>query len=560
MKMLAARAVGWLALWLLLCALPVLAGTPFDRPPGHLVTVPWLQQNLGRPELLLLDASPRGREPASRIPGAVAAELFSFGPREPARAQMQQLLQSWGISPGRAIVIVDEGGSYQATRLFWDLLHQGVPAQDLFILDGGMAKWKASGGALSQGPAPKPPAGTAQLGPTDPSVRVRLPEFLAATADPEANVMLEALDPDYFYGGAGFFNRPGHVPHAKLMPSDDFFNDDKTFKSAPEIARMLDYLGVRPEQQVLTYCGGGGAAAVPFFALKYLLGYPRVRMFAESQMGWLQDPRELPVWTYAAPQFMRDTPWVKAWASPMLKSFGLSTVSLVDVRPAEVFRLGHLPLAVNLPALALPAPGRNTEALKQKLAQAGVLPSHEAVVVSEGGLNERSALAFVALERAGLKKVSIYLDSVELWAEKGLDVARPTVGQSSPVDPARPDRTAGPASPAPLATSAHASSATRRADPLAAPGLFPVVLLATGLQPLRNAPPGRVLYLPYTRLLNADGRPKAASEIWNMLDQAGVPRYAEVQVLADAPGEAAMGYVLLRLMGWPDVKVVATAR
>lgn len=541
MKMLASRAGGWLALWLLLCALPVMAGTPFLRPTGHLVTVPWLQQNLGRPELLLLDASPPSREPAGRIPGAIAAELFSFGPREPARAQMQQLLQSWGISPGRIIVIVDQGGSYQATRLFWDLLHQGLPAQDLFILDGGMAKWKASGGALSLAPAPKPATGTAQLGPTDGAVRVRLPEFLAATADPVHNVLLEALDPDYFYGGAGFFNRPGHVPHATLMPSDDFFNEDKTFKSAPEIARMLAYLGVRPEQQVLTYCGGGGAAAVPFFALKYLLGYPRVKMFAESQMGWLQDPRELPVWTYAAPHLVRDTPWVKAWASPMLKSFGLSTVSLIDVRPAEVFQLGHLPLALNLPALATDTAAQDPAALRPWLAQAGVPPGDEAVVVSEGGLNERSALAFLALERAGQRKVSIYLDSVERWAEKGQDVMRPTAASAT-------------------VAALPASATPRKPDIASAPALFPVVMVATGLQPPRDAAPGRVLHVPYTRLLNGDGTPKPAAEIWNVLEQAGVPRYARLQVLADTPGEAAMGYVLFRLMGWPDVQVVAAAR
>ena len=35
----------------------------------------------------------------------------------------------------------------------------------------------------------------------------------------------------------------------------------------------------------------------------------------------------------------------------------------------------------------------------------------------------------------------------------------------------------------------------------------------------------------------------------------GVPRYAELVVFADAPGEAAVNYVLFRLMGFPDVKV-----
>ena len=44
-----------------------------------------------------------------------------------------------------------------------------------------------------------------------------------------------------------------------MLLSADFYNADKTFKSSDEIRRMLNYLGVKPEQQICTYCGGGGA-------------------------------------------------------------------------------------------------------------------------------------------------------------------------------------------------------------------------------------------------------------------------------------------------------------
>ena len=33
---------------------------------------------------------------------------------------------------------------------------------------------------------------------------------------------------------------------------------------------MLTYLGIRPDQQIFTFCGGGVAASVPFFALKFI--------------------------------------------------------------------------------------------------------------------------------------------------------------------------------------------------------------------------------------------------------------------------------------------------
>jgi len=54
---------------------------------------------------------------------------------------------------------------------------------------------------------------------------------------------------------------------------------------------------------------------------------------------------------------------------------------------------------------------------------------------------------------------------------------------------------------------------------------------------------------------NADGTPKAAKDIWAVLAKAGVPRYAEIVTFADDPGEAAAGYFVFKLMGYPDVKV-----
>jgi 3-mercaptopyruvate sulfurtransferase SseA len=57
-------------------------------------------------------------------------------------------------------------------------------------------------------------------------------------------------------------------------------------------------------------------------------------------------------------------------------------------------------------------------------------------------------------------------------------------------------------------------------------------------------------------LVNADGTPKAAKEIRDILTNAGVPRYAELVCTSDDPGEAAVNYFVRKLMGYPDVKVL----
>ena len=304
----------WFLFWaaaILLMAQPLIAAEGIQ---GRLVSAAWLGQNLARADLLMLDASPARLHQQQHIPGAVNADMFLFGPQDVPLAEIERRLRAWGLSPGQQIVIYDQGGTYMATRLFWDLLHHGLPAQNLFILDGGMAKWRAVGGVVTKEPTPAPPPGTVRITGVREDVRVRLPEFLAATGDARQNVMLEALDPSYFFGGAAFFNRGGHVPNATLMPSEDLYNPDKTFKSPDEIRRMLQHLGIRPEQQVLTYCGGGGAAAVPFFALKFILDYPKVKLYQESQLGWLQDERELPVWTCTTTR----AGWRRRWGRPAL--------------------------------------------------------------------------------------------------------------------------------------------------------------------------------------------------------------------------------------------------
>ena len=114
---------------------------------SHLVTAAWVQQQqqqqqLGPAALRVLDASPTQLHRAGHIPGAISADMMVFGPTGATPQQMQQRLRGWGISAGQRIVIVDQGGSYQAPRLFWDLAYHGVPTEQLFILNGGMAQWR----------------------------------------------------------------------------------------------------------------------------------------------------------------------------------------------------------------------------------------------------------------------------------------------------------------------------------------------------------------------------------------------------------------------------------
>jgi len=516
---------------------------------GNLVDVRWLEKNLPSPGLLVLDASPAPMYAAQHIPGAVSVDLLSYGAQEKPLAEMERLYQSWGVSPGKTIVLYDQGGTYMATRVFFSLYYHGFPAKNLFILDGGLAKWREAALPVTKD-VPTPGKGSFTVKTSNEHVRVRLPEFLAGSGDPANHVLLEALGPDWHFGQVLPFGKAGHPPHGVLLPSADFFKPDKTFKSPDELKRMLAYLKIRPEHNVYSYCGGGVAASAPFFALKFILGYPKVKLYVESEMGYVSDERDLPYWTYDAPFLMRDAAWLQVWGSgQMLRTYVDTTVSIVDVRPAEAFEAGHTPFALNIPAEVFRTHLDNPARLAALLGAAGVDVSHEAVVVSGAGLTKDAALAFVLLEKLGQKKVSVLTDSLERWTQRGFALTKaPTVvgPKKGPRDPSIP----------PTTYPDTLQPGVTIADPKSPEGLYPKVFIASGTNLPRAAPEGKVVHVPYLDLLNPDGTPKAAKDIWNILSKAGVPRYAELVCVSDDPGEAAANYFILKLMGYPDIKVL----
>ena len=533
-------------LFSLVLAQPLLAA---EGTADNLVSVQWLQKNLSNADVLVLDASGTQSYMKQHIPGAISVDFFVYGLQEMTPAETESMYRSWGISPEKKIVLYDEGAGMMATRLFWSLYYDGFPAANLLILDGGLFKWQEEKFPVTNEPTPAPDNGSFKITHINQDARVRLPDVITASGDPGDSVLVEALGADWHFGQVRAFDRAGHIPNSVLLPSTDFYNADRTFKSPEQIKDMLIYYGIQPEQQIYTYCGGGVAAAVPWFALKFIADYPKVKLYKESEMGWLSDERGLPYWTYDAPFLMRETGWLQFWGGQKLRMFGLAHVSIVDVRPAEAFNQGHVPFALNIPADVFKSNLSNPAKLAEILGPAGVNASHEAVIVSGAGLTKDSALAFLMLEKLGQKKVSVFMDSIDKWAQLGFAVSK---------DPTAVGPKKGPQDLAIPATTypANLHSEVVIANPKSTHGIYPKVYIASGQNLPAKAQDGRVVHVPYSDLLNPDGTPKAAKDIWTILTKAGVPRYAELVCVSDDPGEAAVNYFVLKLMGYPDVKVL----
>jgi thiosulfate/3-mercaptopyruvate sulfurtransferase len=246
---------------------------------GNLVSVDWLEKNMKKPDVLILDASTTQNYTAKHIPGAVSVSFtqdentslgvkLSYGGgvdyftdtencpyafQELPVREMEKLFQSWGVSPKLKVVIYDQGGFFLATRLFFSLYYHGFPTKNLYILDGGLAKWQEEGLPITKEITPLPKKGSFKIKKLNENIKVRLPEFLAAAGDRVNNALVEGLGPSWHFGAALNYDRRGHVPFAIMLPSTDFYNADKTYKSREEIQKMLTYLGIRREQKVYTH-------------------------------------------------------------------------------------------------------------------------------------------------------------------------------------------------------------------------------------------------------------------------------------------------------------------
>jgi 3-mercaptopyruvate sulfurtransferase SseA len=266
-------------------------------------------------------------------------------------------------------------------------------------------------------------------------------------------------------------------------------------------------------------------------------------------MGWLSDERGLPYWTYDAPLLMRESTWLQFWGGPMMRRFGGTHVSIVDVRPADVFNQGHVPFALNIPAEVFKNHLGDPDKLAEILGPAGVNASDEAVVISGAGLSKDAALVFVMLEKLGQKKVSVFMDSMDQWSQRGFAVTKDATVVG-------PKKTPQDLSIPPAAYPGNVRKDVLIADPKSTRGVYPKVFIASGKDVPAKAQDGKVVHLPYSDFLDAAGRPKAAKDIWSILVKAGVPRYAELVCFSDDPGEAAVVYYFLKLMGYPDIKVL----
>jgi thiosulfate/3-mercaptopyruvate sulfurtransferase len=124
-----------------------------------------------------------------------------------------------------------------------------------------------------------------------------------ATGDP-AQILLDVrATPEYsgelFWpsGATADAGRAGHLPGAVSVPIDLRRTEDGTLNDPEELRHILEQAGVTKDKAVITYCTIGNRASEAWFALRYLLDYPRraglLRLLGRVGKGDRQANRKL---------------------------------------------------------------------------------------------------------------------------------------------------------------------------------------------------------------------------------------------------------------------------
>lgn len=260
-----------------------------DSLPTPLVSTAWLAEHIGRPGLVILDASwylpqqqrdPRAEFLAGHAPGARWFDLDDASRQDtdlphmlPSPDHFAATMAALGVGDESSVVVYDGSGTQMsAPRLWWMLRVFGHDR--VAVLDGGMTAWRAEGRPVEAG-EPSPPPSVAFTPRYRPEL-VRSRDEVARIVEGGEATMVDARSRERFQGlvdepRPGL--RRGHMPGACNLPFTELV-DPATGRFLPveELRSRLLREGVNLDGPLVTTCGSGVTACTLALAIQIATG------------------------------------------------------------------------------------------------------------------------------------------------------------------------------------------------------------------------------------------------------------------------------------------------
>ena len=263
--------------------------TASDEKSPVLVSTSWLAEHLKDPGMVVLNVAFLRRDyTGGHIPGSRFLWTGSLVQGTPDMtyelvpvAQIKDAIEAAGISNDSRVVLYGVGQSVSPTmRVFLTLEYAGMGGR-ISVLDGGLDAWKAEKRPVSMD-APEFSRGS-----FTPDIHKEVfvdAEWMKDHMHTPSVAIVDARAPNFYNGTTPGQGRLGHIPGAKNLFFNTLFDTTNRMLPVPKLKELFEKAGVKPGEEVATYCHVGQTASAVYFTARYL-GYS-VHLYDGSWDEW----------------------------------------------------------------------------------------------------------------------------------------------------------------------------------------------------------------------------------------------------------------------------------
>lgn len=269
---------------------------------GQLVSTEWLAEHLHDSDLVIADVRWVHQNSNAayadflngHIPGAVFidvdADLSEVGDYSkgrhplPAPADLVSRLARKGIGKDVRVVATEEESFKVAARLWWLLKWIGV--EDVLVLDGGLAKWKAEGREIELHQTKREPVPPYDIRLRD-DMMIDAVEVARRTAN--GGLVFDARAPERYRGEVEALDkRAGHIEGAQNIPLATLITGTPAqLLNSQELQKMFQGYGIGDGKAVAAYCGSGVTACQLLWAFDQA-GIRNLQLYPGSWSEWIE--------------------------------------------------------------------------------------------------------------------------------------------------------------------------------------------------------------------------------------------------------------------------------